>query len=219
MVTKTYSLKQTSFRNPLLSLLILAVFVLPLSVQFITRVSAQTGQFPVTAPVTPPVTPPNPSATITPTPTSTPKPTVTPTPTSTPKPTVTPTPTNRPTGTPKPTYTPTPTPKVTPTPTPKPNQTPEIKTEKLPNGRSRSLYITQVMVYDADPKDSLSISVKNLPRGLSANFCSQFNGRNSTTAYCYLVGIPVVRGTYQVTITATDKAKSSSTKTLPLIIK
>ena len=176
----------------------LTIFALPLSFSFIHQVYGETNGIPATAPVTSPVI-------ITPTTT----PSATPMPVTPPIISVTPSPTQTPTTTPKPTN--------TPTPRPQNNKPPVISTRELPAAKVGKRYSFMVMAIDRD--DKISITVTGLPKGLSTQSCTTWNGFGRLhIASCFIRGIPQAKGVSMITITAKDSHGHIVNKQLPLVV-
>jgi pectate lyase len=128
---------------------------------------------------------------------------------STPTPTITATPTV--TSTPKPTS--------TPTATPVPAASPVITTTYLPSGRRNVFYNTTIIVTDATSGDTLRLTAKMLPLGLSVKTCKLTFGFSGVTAVCTLSGIPRARGTFSSRFTAIDGSNHRTTKLLKIQIR
>lgn len=151
------------------------------------------ASLPVTPPISIPVTP-----------TSSPRVTIKPTPTTTPKVTITPSP--------RVTFVPTPTVKATPRVTSAPTQTPEpvnitprISTIILPRARVGRNYSTNVVGYDKDRSDNLTMIITNLPPGLSQGSCTQrVNLLRRKVIRCQIVGNPNRSGNYRVDVSLFD---------------
>ncbi len=138
-----------------------------------------------------------------------------PTPTPTPRPLPTPTPSPTPTPTPKPRPTPIP----TPTPTPAPNHAPTISTSGMPIlAKLGKQYNGTVVVTDVDLKDTLSMSITGLPKGIAQGPCYQTIINNTTQLSCTIAGTSRGMGIYPVLIRAQDNRGGVSNKTITLFV-
>jgi hypothetical protein len=147
-----------------------------------------------------------------------PLPSLTPTPSSIPTSTSTPTvvPTLTPTSIPIPTASPTPTIRPTPTPTIAPNRAPVITTSFLPSARRAKPYAFIVTGYDLDLTDSLTMTLTNLPPGITQKSCTATEVRGRKQIACSISGTPSTAGTYQVNISLKDNRGGTTQKILPL---
>lgn len=136
---------------------------------------------------------------------------------NTPIPTFAPTPT--PTLTPTPYPTPTPTFLPSPTPTPTFNTAPKFLTFRLPTARANRRYKASITVYDND-KDSISMTIAGLPKGLTFAGCSNpriFFSRSLET--CSIAGTPSAKGSYTVYATIVDGKGGKTIKTYTITVR
>lgn len=101
-----------------------------------------------------------------------------------------------------------------PTPTPISNNPPVITTNFLTSGVVGRYYSSTISGRDPDPTDNLTMTVSNLPPGIS--FRQPCTGRRSVS--CSLSGRPIKAGIWQVNIRLEDNRGGVATKTLPLKI-
>ncbi|MDP2861079.1 MAG: hypothetical protein Q8N98_05230, partial [bacterium] len=105
----------------------------------------------------------------------------------------------------------------TPTPIPAPNNPPRITTTGLPSGRVNQYYSANISATDPDKTDTVSITISNLPSGLSQGPCSRgFSTPNTTT--CSITGAPRQGGTFRVNILAQDNRGGKTNQVISLII-
>lgn len=133
---------------------------------------------------------------------------------SNPRPTPIPTPTNTPTPTP------TPTPTVIPTPTAtQSHYVPSFSSISLPPGKSGLPYKGELVAFDADRDDTLTMTFVGLPTGLNKSTCTKYiNQVSGQTFSCKIEGASVEAGNYPVKVTLSDDNGGSSTRTIRLVI-
>ncbi len=114
-------------------------------------------------------------------------------------------------------YTP---PSPTPTPSPVPNNSPVITTQSLPNGKVGVDYRTEVIGYDLNKNDSLTMTVMFLPDDgqIVMNPCVKKIDADKVTIRCPLRGTPTEAATYNPVFTLQDGKGGTVTKKLPILI-
>jgi hypothetical protein len=109
---------------------------------------------------------------------------------------------------------PTPTPISTPTPLPG-NKLPIIRTSQLPIAYLAKSYSAVVEGYDKDMYDNLTMTVNNLPPGLSISQpCKSFVASGYKIVTCTVSGNPTKTGNFKINITLTDQKSPAITKTI-----
>jgi len=108
-----------------------------------------------------------------------------------------------------------------PTPTPS-NNAPIISTNSLPYGQIGIGYSTNIIGYDQDSQDQITITARDLPQGLSISGCEGFLGIPEQTLpnriSCSLTGTPTQSGYFNSLFTITDNRGGFSQRTIPIFI-
>lgn len=123
--------------------------------------------------------------------------------------------------TPTPTATPapTPTPIPTPTPTSAPNSSPIFVTGRmLPVARIYRAYRVNVVGYDVNAGDTLSMNISNLPKGLTQGACFTYLESGRRYISCPITGNASQLGLFGVRATLTDNRGGVSVKDFLLTV-
>lgn len=124
-----------------------------------------------------------------------------------------------PTPTPVPTPTSTPTVNPTPTPTAAPNASPIFVTGRiLPAGRIYRAYRVNVVGYDVNAGDTLTMKISNLPRGLTQGTCATYLESGRRYISCPISGNASQIGLFGIRATLTDNRGGVAVKDFLLTI-
>lgn len=109
-------------------------------------------------------------------------------------------------------------PTPSPTPTPISNNSPVITTKTLPVGWVGKIYRAWIEGYDLDLNDNLTMTIKNLPPGISQGPCNTGPSGDKKQIRCQISGRPTRQRTYGVFVFLQDNRGGKAEKNLILRI-
>lgn len=105
-----------------------------------------------------------------------------------------------------------------PNPVPSKNYIPVIVTQRLANGQVGKRYNVDIIGYDRNLNDKLSMNVYNLPSTFQVKSCQSFIDNSKKYQKCTYAGVPKISGKYLVSIVLSDNNKGTTSKSIILSI-
>lgn len=108
---------------------------------------------------------------------------------------------------------------ITPITPPSPNnKAPYIQTYVLKTGKVGKSYEAKVKAYDRNRDDVLTMTMQNLPDGLTMGACESEQKAQRVILTCEIEGTPTTAGTKFVKVTVTDNHGAERNRQIPILV-